>query len=194
MPQSHISKIESGQVDVRASSLIEIARAVDLELKLVPRSLVPTIEALSRPPIDDRAGITGAATTTIQEAHRALKGIEKDASRISRMLGAAPEITRLAETARELNEMPITPSQAEQILQLTRSIAISKNVLKGLSAANHNVSEIHKRADVGKLLKEATQANNIFRGFRNALAHGATSPKVGSIPAYRLTRGDDDDA
>jgi len=49
VPQSHISKIESGGVDLQASSLIEFARALDLEVMLVPRSLVPAVEALSRP-------------------------------------------------------------------------------------------------------------------------------------------------
>jgi transcriptional regulator with XRE-family HTH domain len=49
VPQSHISKIESGQVDLKASSLIELARVLDLEIMLVPRNLVPAIEALSRP-------------------------------------------------------------------------------------------------------------------------------------------------
>ncbi len=49
MPQSHISQIESGKVDLQASSLIEFARALDLEVMLVPRRLVPAVEALSRP-------------------------------------------------------------------------------------------------------------------------------------------------
>jgi transcriptional regulator with XRE-family HTH domain len=31
-PQSHISKIESGGVDLRVSSLVELARVLDLEL------------------------------------------------------------------------------------------------------------------------------------------------------------------
>lgn len=44
LPQSHISKIESGGVDLQLSSLIEIARALDLEIKLVPRKALPAIE------------------------------------------------------------------------------------------------------------------------------------------------------
>lgn len=48
IPQSHISKIEKGSVDLHISSLIEIARTLDLEIMLVPRSLVMTVEALQR--------------------------------------------------------------------------------------------------------------------------------------------------
>ncbi len=46
VPQSHISKIENGMVDLQTSSLIEIARALDLELILVPRNLLPAINAI----------------------------------------------------------------------------------------------------------------------------------------------------
>lgn len=48
VPQSHISKIESGAVDLKLSSLIEIARALGLEPMLVPRSLLPAVEMLTR--------------------------------------------------------------------------------------------------------------------------------------------------
>ena len=52
VPQSHISKIESGAVDLRLSSLIELARALDLELALVPRQTLPAIQSIVR----NRAG------------------------------------------------------------------------------------------------------------------------------------------
>jgi len=46
IPQSHISKIESGTVDLRLSSLIELARILNLELTLVPRKLLPAVDAI----------------------------------------------------------------------------------------------------------------------------------------------------
>ena len=48
LPQSHISKIENGGVDLQASSLLEIARALDLELILVPRGILPAIRAIQQ--------------------------------------------------------------------------------------------------------------------------------------------------
>ncbi len=39
VPQGHISKIENGNVDLRLSSLIAIARVLDLELALIPRKV-----------------------------------------------------------------------------------------------------------------------------------------------------------
>jgi len=48
VPQSRLSRIESGAVDVRASSLLSIARALDLEVMLVPRQSVPVVRSLAR--------------------------------------------------------------------------------------------------------------------------------------------------
>lgn len=48
IPQSHISKIEKGAVDLHISSLIEIVRTLDLEIMLIPRSLVKIVEALQK--------------------------------------------------------------------------------------------------------------------------------------------------
>lgn len=48
MPQSHISKIESGQVDLQLSTLIELFRILDLEYMLVPRQLVRPLQAFMR--------------------------------------------------------------------------------------------------------------------------------------------------
>ena len=48
VPQSHISKIESGGVDLRVSSLIALARVLDLELFVVPKKSVPAIKSIIR--------------------------------------------------------------------------------------------------------------------------------------------------
>jgi transcriptional regulator with XRE-family HTH domain len=48
VPQSHISKIESNQVDLRLSSLIAIANALDLEVELIPRKTMPAVQSIVR--------------------------------------------------------------------------------------------------------------------------------------------------
>ena len=48
VPQGHISKIENGAVDLRVSSLVALARTLDLELALVPRKVVPAMKSLVR--------------------------------------------------------------------------------------------------------------------------------------------------
>lgn len=44
VPQSHISKIEAGAVDLRISSLVVLARALDLSLELNPARGEPGLE------------------------------------------------------------------------------------------------------------------------------------------------------
>lgn len=46
VPQSHISKIESGVVDLRLSSLVALARILEMELVLVPRKAVPAVKSV----------------------------------------------------------------------------------------------------------------------------------------------------
>ena len=48
LPQSYISKVEGGSIDIRLSSLLEMARALELEPMLVPRQLVPAVQSLTR--------------------------------------------------------------------------------------------------------------------------------------------------
>ncbi len=46
LPQSHISQIEAGKIDIRLSSFLEMARLLDLETMLVPRSLAPAVRSM----------------------------------------------------------------------------------------------------------------------------------------------------
>jgi transcriptional regulator with XRE-family HTH domain len=46
MPQAQISKVENAAVDMKASTLIELSRALDLEVMLVPRQYVPAVKSI----------------------------------------------------------------------------------------------------------------------------------------------------
>ena len=46
LPQSHISQIEAGKIDIRLSSFLEMARLLDLEPMLVPRNLTPAVRSM----------------------------------------------------------------------------------------------------------------------------------------------------
>ena len=48
LPQSHISGIESGEVVPRYDTLLDLIRVLDLDLLVVPRSLVPAVQSLIR--------------------------------------------------------------------------------------------------------------------------------------------------
>ncbi len=48
LPQSHISQIENAAIDLRITSLVTIAHALDLELTLISRRLVSALEGMQR--------------------------------------------------------------------------------------------------------------------------------------------------
>ncbi len=48
MTQAQISRIEQALSDPRLSTVVELARALNLELVLVPRQLLPAVRALER--------------------------------------------------------------------------------------------------------------------------------------------------
>ena len=48
LPQAHISRIETGQVDPRLSNAVRIARAVGFDPMLIPRRALPAVLAVLR--------------------------------------------------------------------------------------------------------------------------------------------------
>jgi len=48
IPQSHLSKIESGLVDLQTSTLVEMARLLEMEVMIVDRTEVSLIKALQK--------------------------------------------------------------------------------------------------------------------------------------------------
>lgn len=56
LTQTHISGIESGKVVPRYDTLLEIVRILDLDLLMVPRSLVPVVQSLIRDHLREQKG------------------------------------------------------------------------------------------------------------------------------------------
>src|SRR5712692_5545601 len=48
LPQMHISGIESGKIVPRFDTLLDLVRILDYDLLLVPRALVPAVQAMVR--------------------------------------------------------------------------------------------------------------------------------------------------
>jgi transcriptional regulator with XRE-family HTH domain len=54
--QRHISGIESGKIVPRYDTLLEVVRALDRDLLMVPRALVPVVQSLVRDHLKDKPG------------------------------------------------------------------------------------------------------------------------------------------
>lgn len=162
VPQSHISKIESGATDLRLSSLVEFARALDYELVLVPRRALPAVEAIVS---SASATLDGEARQRSQVFNRAQVAI----ARLSRDDPDAAEIRRLDQTLRELANFQLGKTDLEAL----RAIADKLMKLPAGPAA---------RPVIERALRH-------LRGLRNRIAHALPeAPR----PAYDLDEDDED--
>jgi transcriptional regulator with XRE-family HTH domain len=162
VPQSHISKIESGGTDLRLSSLVELARALDYEVVLVPRKLLPAVEAIVRNPSSALSDDARLRSTILHRAQSAL-------AKLNRKHTEQPELERLDQTLRELGNFQLDNSQLEVIRGVTNRLM---KLPTGPSAypAIQNLSAQ-------------------LKSMRNSIAHALPeSPR----PAYSLDEGDDD--
>ena len=73
LPQMHISAIETGRIVPRFDTLLDLVRVLDRDLLLVPRTLVPAVQALIRDqgPADHRKDA--------DEGERSLYAVDPDA-------------------------------------------------------------------------------------------------------------------
>jgi transcriptional regulator with XRE-family HTH domain len=114
IPQAHISRIESGAVDMKLSTLTQVARLLDLDLVVAPRTALTAIEALIREAEanDEARTVRGAANILDRLATKLRLARPKD-----------PMVERLAELARALVHIgPLFRSQ-DTLSELAAAVA-----------------------------------------------------------------------
>lgn len=169
LPQSHISKIEKGDVDLKLSSLAELARALDLEVKLVPRKALPAVESAVR--------AQGAA----REASRALATLNDQAQLAQRIKARFPDLAQVDAYQRAIRNIPSLNFDAPTLKALGEALKPAQR-LKKLFDGQGDATLLAKR------LEAATQALSTFR---NIQVHTPFVETQRQLPAYRLE--DDDD-
>lgn len=174
MPQSHISKIESGAVDLQTSSLVQLARALDLELAVVPRTSLPALEAL-----------TGARSLT-EESPRTTD-IERKlvalAKQTRTLIGRFPRLKALERVSRTLADF--------QRIQSTIPAGQAREALQAIEILEDGLSRLRpgqtSRAPIAPgLVKDIERGEEALRALRNAIVHGQSTPHISPVPAYRL--------
>jgi transcriptional regulator with XRE-family HTH domain len=168
VPQSHISKIESGSVDLRVSSLIALARALGLELKLIPRNALPAVNTIVR----GSEGSTqkpGRSAATVQKA---LKRIDDTVTRLIREHPASKELAQIQNLARDLQRLRVPDAYSQTIQEADKALQSIRNPTASQGA-------------IGKIISG-------FQQLRNALAHGFTESLQSEVvkPAYSLDESD----
>ena len=168
VPQSHISKIENGAVDLRVSSLVELARVLDLELMLVSRMSVSAVQAIVQ-----------------RSAERAQGGVESSRQTLN-------ELKRLQDSVAQLTQTHPTVTELAQIQRQVRELVhfrISTPELEAIRAAVDAVKGFQDNAASMNVLRGSLAQ---IRNLRNALAHGVGAGAVSESvrPAYSLDEDD----
>jgi transcriptional regulator with XRE-family HTH domain len=204
VPQGQISRIENGAVDLRLSSLIELARALDLELTLVPRKSVSAVKSIVR-----SSEPKAAAAPTLKELNRTLdavkdlraaypdlneliklqssiqsfktlRGIGKELEALRNISRPVRELQKLTEKSRKIAEATKLP--AEQLRNLQKATKPSSEQLRTLQEATKLPTE---------QLQALREATNAAQKLRNQLVHNIPEAPSLPRPAYSLDEDDD---
>ncbi len=167
LPQSHISKIESGTVDLQLSSLAEIARALDLELRLVPRKALPAIEGTVRAAV----GTAGSSA-----ASRALATIQKDLQLAERIRTEYPELKEIENYRSVLKSVQALQIDNQSLKSLQNALKPSQDLAKFFKDYN----------EVAKIAKQVSEATSALQQWRNIQVHSPQIDGPRQRPAYRL--------
>lgn len=168
VPQGHISKIESGNVDLRVSSLIQLSRALGLELTLVPRKTLPAVNMMARGTVHSPTNII-ESTTSVQNA---MKRIENTINSLVRENPTNKQLAQLQSQVKELRHLRVPDSYLQTIQEANN----------GLRAIQKQMASIET---VGKILFK-------FQRLRNSLVHGLSESPQSDMtsPAYSLDEND----
>ena len=165
MPQAQISRIENADVDPQVSTLIELARSLELELQLIPKSALTAVEATVR-------------STEARSDERASQSLMAELLRAAEQAHAmAPDREDIASLLSRLRDLqPLTPAlRARALIGDLKSVQI---LLQGF--LTYPPAE---RPSHAPPIRDAAQR---LKDLRNLLVHAP----AGERPAYSL---DDED-
>ncbi|MBT3434121.1 MAG: helix-turn-helix transcriptional regulator [Nitrospinaceae bacterium] len=182
MPQSHISTIENGAVDLKTSSLIELARVLDLEFMLVPRTLVPTVQGLQRG-IENSAALQGRDNSVT----KFFKNLRDSTRLLEKRFPEVNEIKKLEPSIGNLERLLFASRQLEEIAQGTRTPPLlMEKFLKEFTDIIKQTTQVSQMPS--SQINRIINLTRAIQDMRNALAHNLDEDVQPSIPAYRLGR------
>ena len=185
IPQSHISKIESGATDIRLSSLTELARALDLDLRLVPRKAVPAVDSVVRAIVP-----TVTATPAVKELDRILYAVRD----LSTIYPGLSELKQLQETLHALRTLCGVNREREALRDVGRRfrklLQPYKNLPTAWQGSAKHLEAIHDTAEIpAEHLKALRRVASTVQNLRDRLVRAQSEQPPPPRPAYRL---DDD--
>lgn len=175
VPQSHISKIESGNADIRLSSLIELARALELELRLVPRKAVPAVESVVR----TTAPRPSAEKTSLD----ALKELRRSLDTVGQLRNAFPDLSAL----RTLQENLQVARNFKDLTRYRDELRSITKPIREIRKYSDQLKQLHEAATLpAQTLRQIQEAASAAQHLRHHLVHSPPSTESAPRPAYRL--------
>jgi transcriptional regulator with XRE-family HTH domain len=166
VPQAQISRIESNSVDLRLSSLVAIASALNLEIALVPRKAVPAVKSITRQTTDRTVVQPPAIGKEMQQLKKAIRALQIEAPTL-------PELDELRKVTASLQRIQIDARFLNHLRSLRQKI-------------DHAKLTEHR--------KGILDATNSMKALRNQIAHfePTSEQRSANRPAYSLDEEDDD--
>jgi transcriptional regulator with XRE-family HTH domain len=120
LTQSHISQIERGATEPGLSSLIDVARALELELILVPKKLVPAVRGIVRTSAPEQVVSleAGKSALTLIERGERLLATQKV------KFGGSADLDRIVENLRFLRQAPLQSADLVLIRDAVNQISL----------------------------------------------------------------------
>lgn len=179
VPQAHISKIESGAVDLRVSSLVALARVLDLELMLVPRKALSAVQSIVRSS-EPLAALPVSSGKELQNLQRLIFSIPVQAQK-------PRELAQLSRLLRDLHRFPLVASQRAALKEAATSVKALEDTV-----ATKDIEAIKSFINSEEGLRKIREGLARVQRLRNEVAHGIGT--VRQEPARAAYSLDDDEA
>jgi transcriptional regulator with XRE-family HTH domain len=150
LTQAHISQIETGRLEPGLSSFIQMARALDLEVVLVPKKLLPAVEGVLR---------STAAPEFVQEDGQSVlfaRG-ERLIAKQKKQYGSSAALDRITEYLRFLKQVRLSKSD----------LALVTDVIETL---RHDKASPPPKPVLDNIA-------GVLQGLRNRIAHPVKAPR-----------------
>jgi transcriptional regulator with XRE-family HTH domain len=180
VPQSHISKIESGKVDLQLSSLIQLARLLDLEVTLVPKKAIPAVDSIVR------STAAKAPSRNTASARNKLRKAETATAELLKALPDNSELRRASNVLRELNNFQNVALASDALEKALKPFTDLQRSWAQIKPAEEALRRLTETPEAFEKIRAATTT---LQALRNQLIHDPHPNLARPKPAYDL--GDD---
>lgn len=183
LTQAHISRIEGATVDIRLSSLIELARALDLDVTLVPRQAVPAVKSVV---------LSATEAAPLPETVKAVRTLNEAAQQLSFKFPEVEVIRQIQSTVRAFENLRLSYEATQKLREAADAF---QRTAKSLTIVLPKISPLHEGLEkIQRQHENLKQIAQQIDSLRNSIAHAQAITPARPRPAYRLDDDEDNDA